>query len=140
MAWSDWKGFRLENGFRRSQRAKGDAPQIDDPTCDTRYLGGAGLEHWLQTYFGRVEAVILDFYYATEYLAELGRALHPSDEVVREAWLETWCHRLKHQGGAAVLEELRVLEVGGRVARGALAEVVRYFTNQTHRMDYPSYP
>ena len=101
--------------------------------------GGAGLEHWLQTHFGRVEAVILDFYHATEYLAELGRALHPSDEVVREAWLETWCHRLKHQGGAAVLEELRVLEVRGRVAREALAEVVRYFTNQTHRMDYPRY-
>ena len=37
--------------------------------------GGAGLEDWLQTYFGRVEAVILDFYHATEYLAELGRAL-----------------------------------------------------------------
>ena len=36
-----------------------------------------------------------------------------------EAWLETWCHRLKHQGEAAVLEELRVLEVRGRVARGA---------------------
>ena len=101
--------------------------------------GGAGLEHWLQTHFGRVGAVILDFYHATEYLAELGRALHPSDEVVREAWLETWCHRLKHQGGAAVLEELRVLEVRGRVAREALAEVVRYFTNQTHRMDYPRY-
>lgn len=101
--------------------------------------GGTGLEHWLQAYFGRVEAVILDFYHATEHLAELGRALHPSDEVAREAWLETWCHRLKHQGGAAVLEELRVLEVRGRVAREVLAEVVRYFTNQVHRMDYPSY-
>ena len=101
--------------------------------------GGAGLEHWLRTYFGRVEAVILDFYHATEYLAELGRALHPSDEVARQAWLETWCHRLKHHGGAAVLEELRVLKVRGRAAREALAEVVRYFTNQRHRMDYPSY-
>jgi hypothetical protein len=101
--------------------------------------GGAGLEDWLETYFGRVEAVILDFYHATEYLAELGRALHPSDEAAREKWLEDWCHRLKHQGGAAVLGDLRKLAVRGRVARAAWTEVVRYFTNQSHRMDYPTY-
>jgi hypothetical protein len=101
--------------------------------------GGAGLEHWLQSYFGRVEAIILDFYHAAEYLAELGRSLHPSDEEARDQWLESWCHRLKHQGGGAVLEGLRTLEVHGRAAREAWTEVVRYFTNQAHRMDYPSY-
>jgi hypothetical protein len=101
--------------------------------------GGAGLEKWLGTYFGRVEAVILDFYHATEYLAELGRALHPGDEAARERWLEGWCHRLKHRGGAAVLEGLRELEVRGRAARDAWSGVVRYFTNQSHRMDYPTY-
>jgi hypothetical protein len=101
--------------------------------------GGAGLEDWLQTYFGRVEAVILDFYHATEYLAELGRALHPSDEAARDRWLESWCHRLKHQGGTCVLDDLRELVVRGRAARKAKEEVVRYFTNQAHRMYYPSY-
>jgi hypothetical protein len=101
--------------------------------------GGAGLEDWLATHFGRVEAVILDFYHATEYLAELGRALHPSDDDARAKWLEAWCHRLKHRGGAAVLEGLRALEVRGRVARDAWSAVVRYFTNQSHRMDYPTY-
>ena len=50
--------------------------------------GGTGLEHWLQTYFGRVEAVILDFYHATEHFAELGQALHPSGEDARHTWLE----------------------------------------------------
>lgn len=101
--------------------------------------GGAGLEDWLLAYFGRVEAVILDFYHPTEYLAELGRALHPSDEATRDKWLEDWCHRLKHQGGTCVLEDLRELEVRGRVAQKAKEDVVRYFTNQAHRMDYPSY-
>jgi hypothetical protein len=101
--------------------------------------GGAGLESWLETHFGRVEAVILDFYHATEYLAELGRALHPSDEEARSKWLDTWCHRLKHEGGPATLEGLRGLEVRGRAAREKWKEVVRYFTNQSHRMDYPSY-
>jgi hypothetical protein len=101
--------------------------------------GGAGLEGWLRVHFGRVEAVILDFYHASEYLAALGRALHSSDEAARASWLERWCHRLKHEGGAAVLADLRTLPVRGRAAREALADVVRYFTNQVHRMDYPSY-
>ncbi len=101
--------------------------------------GGAGLEDWLRTNFGRVDAVILDFDHASEYLGDLGRALHPEDEGVRAAWLDGWCHRLKHDGGAAVLEDLRGLEVRGRAAREALAAVVRYFENQSHRMDYPGY-
>jgi len=101
--------------------------------------GGSGLEHWLRANFGRVDTVILDFYHATEYLGDLGRALHPADEDAREAWLADWCHRLKHEGGSAVLESLRRLEVRGRAAREVLADVVRYFENQSHRMDYPRY-
>jgi len=101
--------------------------------------GGSGLEDWLRTNFGRVDAVILDFYHATEYLGELGRALHPADEAAREAWLGDWCHRLKHEGGPAVLEDLRELKVPGRAARETLADVLRYFENQSHRMDYPGY-
>jgi hypothetical protein len=38
-----------------------------------------------------------------------------------------------------VLEAPRGLEVRGRAAKEARSEVVRYFTNQAHRMDYPSY-
>jgi hypothetical protein len=101
--------------------------------------GGSGLEDWLAMNFGRVDAVILDFYHATEYLGALGRAIHPGDEAQREDWLSDWCHRLKHEGGPAVLEGLRGLEVRGSVAREALAEVTRYFENQSHRMDYPKY-
>jgi hypothetical protein len=101
--------------------------------------GGAGLEGWLGANFGRVEAVILDFYHAAEYLGTLGRALHPDDEDARAAWLGPWRHRLKHEGGSAVLTALRGLEVRGLAAREALAKVVRYFENQAHRMDYPRY-
>lgn len=101
--------------------------------------GGSGLENWLQVNFGRVEAVILDFFHATEYLGDLGRALHPSDEEARSAWLTEWCHRLKHEGGSAVLERLQGMEVRGRGAREALSRVSGYFANQAHRMDYPTY-
>lgn len=101
--------------------------------------GGSGLEDWVRANFGRVEAVILDFYHAAEHLGDLARTLYPGDEAAREDWLGAWCHRLKHEGGPAVLEALRGLEVRGRAAREAYAEVVRYFANQAHRMDYPAY-
>ena len=68
---------------------------------------GAGVEDLLRVNFARVEAVILDFYHATEHLGDLGRALYPGDEATRKEWLEQWCHRLKHEGGEAVLEALR---------------------------------
>jgi hypothetical protein len=101
---------------------------------------GAGVEDLLRVSFGRVEAVILDFYHVAEHLGDLGRALYPGDESTRKAWLEQWCHRLKDEGGAAVLEALRGLPLDGReTVRKTHGEVVGYFENHVHRMDYPSY-
>jgi hypothetical protein len=104
--------------------------------CDA----GSGLEDLLEVNFPRVEAVILDFYRAAEHLGDLGRALYPTDEPAREGWYERWCHRLKHEGGRAVLEALRGMEVDGRESvRRVHGEVVGYFEDQVHRMDYPTY-
>jgi hypothetical protein len=100
---------------------------------------GAGVEDLLAANFGRVEAVILDFYHAAEHLGDLGRALYPGDESTRREWIERRRHRLKHEGGAAVLEELRAMAPGGEVARKVHGEVLGYFENQVHRMDYPTY-
>ena len=102
--------------------------------------GGAGLEDWLVTNFGRVEAVILDFYHAAEHLGDLAKAWHGAGTEAATAQHEAWSHRLKHEGGAAVLAELRALDGDGRPsAREVLRETVTYFENQVHRMDYPSY-
>ena len=103
--------------------------------------GGSGLEDFLRENFPLVEAVILDFYHATEYLADLGKALHPGQDGEAEAWLKAWCTRLKAEGGVAVLAALRELELQGRPAavRAVYREVVTYFENQSHRMDYPVY-
>ncbi len=84
--------------------------------------------------------MILDFYHASEHLGDLARALYPGDESARKGWLDPWCHRLKHEGGAAVLEALRALIPDGREGvRKVHGEVVGYFANQVHRMDYPTY-
>jgi hypothetical protein len=104
--------------------------------CDA----GAGLEDLLRVNFGRVEAVILDFYHAAEHLGDLGRALYPGEEATRQEWIERWCHRLKHEGGAVVLEALRTPPAEGReTVRKVHAEVLGYFENQVHRMDDPTY-
>jgi hypothetical protein len=109
-----------------------------------RWIGisdaGAGVEDLLRINFGRVETVILDFFHVAEHLGDLGRALYPGEESTREEWLEQWCHRLKHEGGQSVLDGLRALPPDGRESvRMIHNEVIGYFENHVHRMDYPSY-
>jgi hypothetical protein len=103
--------------------------------------GGSGLEDFLRDNFGRVDAVILDFWHAAEYLGDLAKALYPGHEEQSEAWRSAWCSRLKAEGGAPVLEALRGLDLKGkgRAVREVRAQVVGYFAGQVGRMDYPAY-
>jgi hypothetical protein len=102
--------------------------------------GGAGIEDWLRANFPRVEAVVLDFYHAAEHLGEWAKALH-ADEAEAARVAAAWCHRLKHEGGGAVLSALRGLDLAAwsAEARAAHRQLVVYFENQVHRMDYPLY-
>jgi hypothetical protein len=102
--------------------------------------GGAGIEDWLRVNFARVEAVILDFYHVAEYLNEWAKVLHPEATEARAA-ASTWCHRLKHDGGEAVLADLKPIDVSDRsdAVREAHRVLLVYFENQVHRMDYPGY-
>jgi hypothetical protein len=94
----------------------------------------------LRANFPRVEAVVLDFYHVAEYLGEWAKVLH-ADEAEARGVAGTWCHRLKHEGGAAVLAELRRIDVAGRAeaVREAHRVLLGYFANQVHRMDDPTY-
>ena len=103
--------------------------------------GGAGIEDWLRSNFPRVEVVILDFYHAAEHLCDWAKALHPNDEEAADQLGGEWCHRLKHEGGRAVLAALRTVTLPGRstALRESHRQLLVYFENQIHRMDYPSY-
>jgi hypothetical protein len=103
--------------------------------------GGAGLEDLLRGHFPRVEVVVLDFFHVAEHLSEWAKAWHPNDAGAAERVAGEWCHRLKREGGAAVLAGLRAVDVSGRsaVVREAHRELLGYFGNQVHRMDYPAY-
>ena len=102
--------------------------------------GGNGLEEFFRKNFPLAEC-ILDFWHAAEHLTELSLALWPDDEPKRKQCLGDWCHKLKHEGGEAMLTTLQSLDVSGcpPSARQAHADHMRYFQNHKHRMDYPRY-
>jgi hypothetical protein len=104
--------------------------------------GGNGLEEFLKVNFPRVDVVILDFYHAAEYLGKIAQAWYSTDEEALKAWMERWCHDLKHKGGELVLDGLRNLLASRGVPKAVrvrLEEAITYFDNHKHRMDYPSY-
>src|SRR5262249_53451869 len=101
--------------------------------------GGAGLEEFMRAYFPRAECV-LDFYHAAEHLGDLAKALYPDAAQAREA-AGSWCHTLKHAGGAALLGVLEGVDLRGRKVevRQTHRREVGYVRNNVHRMDYPRY-
>jgi hypothetical protein len=103
--------------------------------------GGNGLEEFLTKNFPRGLVVILDFWHAAEYLADLAKLLLPHDEAAREQTLTRWCHLMKHQGGAAIVAELETLVLPPRkpAVREQYETTVNYLRKNLHRMDYPTY-
>jgi len=103
--------------------------------------GGNGLEDFVHKNFPRDAVLILDFWHAADHLTELGQLLEPHDEQARQQLVQRWCHVMKHEGGAAIIAVLEQLPLPPRKPAAAAkhAEVLGYFRNNVHRMDYPSY-
>jgi hypothetical protein len=103
--------------------------------------GGNGLEHFVVTNFPRDIQLILDFWHPSEYLLELAKLLHPNDEEARQQLHKKWCHLMKHEGGKAIIAHLQEYPMPHRkpTVRAKLEETLTYFTNNVHRMDYPTY-
>lgn len=86
---------------------------------------------------------VLDFFHATEYLAEASHAMPPIDTSLRKIWLDLACHRLKHEFNAAsqLLSEMSNM-LTNRQKQGLvdkLKSAITYFKNQRQRMDYNFY-
>lgn len=102
--------------------------------------GGNGLEHFLQVNFPRDLVRILDFWHAAEYLADLAKLWHGNDEQAADDLFQEWSHTLKHEGGQRMIEVLQALSVPRKTAvKEKYEEVLNYFQNNVHRMDYPTY-
>jgi hypothetical protein len=90
---------------------------------------------------------ILDFYHATEYLSEASNAFG-SNESARRAWLNTACHKLKHEENGAIelLAEMKkqATIISGKkntakTIKEKLNKAITYFNNQHDRMFYKEY-
>ena len=81
----------------------------------------------------------VDFHHATAYLGGAARAVSRSF-AARQQWLESRCHQLKHEKGAAlkILAELQGLATAGlsETVREDLQKAITYFTNHHHQMKY----
>jgi hypothetical protein len=108
--------------------------------------GGNGLENFLRTNFpgplkhGTELELILDFWHAADSLLKLAKTIHPSDEERRQELTTSWCHRMKHEGGRAIVDELAKLPLTGKpTVQAQHEETMGYLKNNVHRMDYPRY-
>ncbi|SJM95698.1 conserved hypothetical protein [Crenothrix polyspora] len=85
----------------------------------------------------------LDFFHATEYLAEVAYAAFPgkTDKSKREAWLKERCKQLKHEVGAidAIIAEMEIFAKRKKLSKSIqenLSAAQTYFANNRHRMNY----
>lgn len=88
-----------------------------------------------------VDTQILDFYHASEYLADASKVINLRDKQKQKEWLDSACHRLKNDEGSALilLEEMKELESKQRVPKKTkenLQRAITYFTNHHHQMNY----
>jgi hypothetical protein len=100
--------------------------------------GGNGLEPFVAVNFPRA-TLVLDFQHAAGYLATLAKRWRPGPP--GEKLLAGWCHTLKHAGGAVMIRVLERLDRKKMTeeTRAEYDQVLNYFRNNVHRMDYPAY-
>ncbi len=109
-----------------------------------RYVGLADGARGNWDFLGRhTDTQVIDFWHAAEYLGDAAGVLFARSPEARRAWLESSCHRLKHEVGAAkqLIRDLRRMaaEKGVPSDQEDVAAAITYFTNQSKagRMDYP---
>lgn len=126
------------------QRFEREAVRIKALYPEAVYLGIAdgAKDNWplLEKY---TEHQLLDFYHATEYLAEAAEAVgsRNTGKPERIAWINQWCHVLRYEeeGARRVLIELERLGRRHKLSqkiKESVVNAIRYFTNHITLMNY----
>lgn len=134
-----------KEAFKR--RLEQELEQVKSHYPEARYLGIAdgAKDNW-NFLTPHTDEQLVDFFHATEYLAEVAQAAYPqkTSKPQRQRWLHDRCHRLKHHAGAVgeLIEEMKTLQRKRNLTvsvRENLEKALTYFENQQHRMDYASH-
>src|SRR5512135_1866410 len=125
---------RLEAEINRAKAKCPDAHSVriaDGPEGDWESLGRP------------TDVQVIDFWHAAAYLSDAADVLFARSPTEKRPWLESSCHRLKHEPGAArqLIRDLKRLAAEKGVApdHPEIEAAITYFTNQSRagRMDYP---
>lgn len=116
-----------------------------DRWCGPRHRSdrwGAGFQECLTEALAGVAKhviFILDFWHAADHLPEFTKVF-VREETAREEQIKTWCHTLKHAGGAVLRRELesRDLTSTSPLIIESHRPLTDYVRNNLHRMDYPT--
>lgn len=130
--------YGKEQFFQRLDREIAHVRRLYPRAQYTGVADGAA-DHW--TYLQQhTSSQCVDFQHAVSYVQRAAKAAWPRRRADREAWVADWCHRLKHEVGAArrLLAALRQLQEAGVAAaqRDDLEAALSYFTNHHHQMHY----
>lgn len=82
---------------------------------------------------------ILDFYHASEYLADVARLVFPACPLRQQTWLAAVRHRLRQAGPTPVLQALARLRPRSPAAADRVRTARDYFTQHASRMAYPHF-
>jgi hypothetical protein len=131
------KATFLDRLEREIERVKAAYPQA-------RFVGLADGAKGNWIFLGRhTEVQVIDFRHAAESLSDSADALFARTPEAKKAWLESSCHRLKHEPGAArqLIKDIKRLaaEKGVPPDHPEIEAVLTYFGNQSKagRMNYP---
>jgi hypothetical protein len=118
----------LERFDREVDRAKAAHPK-------SRYVGLAdgAKENWIHLDL-MTEIQVVDFYHVTTYVWSAAEALFVDDPANLRPWVDDWCHRLKHEKGAAkaLITELELRAAASAKNRlpEAAEKALTYLRNQ----------
>jgi hypothetical protein len=127
--------------FRRFDREV-DRVKAAHPAALYVGLADGAKENWLYLE-GETSVQVVDFYHATQYLWKAAEPLFAQDGSGLRPWIDTWCHRLKHEPGAAgalITDlEMRGAALGKKRLPAEVESALTYFRNQTKgdRLNYP---
>jgi hypothetical protein len=126
----------LERFDREVDRAK-----AAHPAARCVGLADGAKENWIHLDL-MTEVQVVDFYHVTTYVWSAAEALFAQDGASLRPWVEDWCHRLKHEPGAAraLIAELesRSSALPTKRLPEAAAKALTYLRNQVKggRLDY----
>lgn len=100
---------------------------------------------WIWGYVPRLRGLgievqeILDLYHAREHVWTVAHAVFGEGTLPSQFWGETVAAQLAADGGAALLDNLRLLQPRGSRAKDEVRKAIDYFTANASRTQYPTY-